>query len=75
MWVESEEYSDQSSLENSIYNIYREEIKTVVGKNVHYRIEDAAMNLVCTAERAGFENGLRYGVMFVINMLIGGTVY
>lgn len=38
-------------------------------------IEDNVINFVYEAEFAGFENGLRYGIMFMNGMLKGGKAY
>ena len=49
------------------------EILKAVGEKASYSISDNVTDLACEAEIAGFESGLRYGIMFMSGMLKGGA--
>ncbi|WP_279086647.1 hypothetical protein [Bacteroides acidifaciens] len=74
MWVESAEYNTQSAVENEKYAKCKAEILKAVGEKASYSISDNVTDLACEAEIAGFESGLRYGIMFMSGMLKGGVV-
>lgn len=69
LWTESEKYKDQSALENGTYDQQREEIIKVVGKEADHEICDFYTDAACESERAGFESGFRYGMLFASGML------
>lgn len=70
MWSESQEYTGQSEMENEC----EARIVGVVGEQAYNDICDDITKLACRSEYAGFENGLRYGVMFMNEILQGGPV-
>lgn len=73
MWVESAEYNTQSAVENEKYSKCKANILKAIGEKASYDISDNITDLACEAEIAGFENGLRYGIMFMSGMLKGGA--
>lgn len=73
-WNESNGYKEQSSLENEIWDMRSEEIRRITGEEVYHNLSDEIVNLACEAEYAGFEAGLRYGVMFMQGVQEGGAV-
>lgn len=74
MWVDSKEYYKESSLENEIYNECTGKIKNVVGESLYHEISDSVTDLACEAEMSAFEIGLRYGILFITDMMKGGVV-
>ena len=73
-WCESEDYKEQSSLENDVYDRYIRKIKAVIGEDEYYNVSDYVTSLACESEYAGFEAGLKYGILFVQGMQKGGVV-
>lgn len=74
MWVSSDAYRTQSAVENEGYAKRKAEIKKAIGEEAAYKISDDITDIACEAEIAGFENGLRYGIMFMSGMQKGGAV-
>ena len=74
MWVESENHKEQSAVENEIYDKETGEIKALVGAKIYHDISDNVLNLACEAECAGFENGFRYGILFMNSVLKGDMI-
>lgn len=72
-WVNSENYRNDSSLENENYKKAKEIMKGIVGETTYNKISDEVLGLACDAEIAGFDNGFRYGIMFMNGMLKGGA--
>ena len=73
MWADSKEYSEESSLENGIYNECTGKIKNVIGESLYYEVSDFVTDLACETEMSAFEIGLRYGILFAIDMMKGGS--
>lgn len=73
-WSDSDEYEVQSALENDKYDKCMNEIKAVIGEKECRDISDSIVDLACEAECAGFIQGLRYGIMFINNMVKGQEV-
>lgn len=73
LWVNSEDYRKNSALENECYEKTKEKAKGIVGESVYNKISDEVLGLACEAELAGFDNGFRYGIMFMTGMLKGGA--
>lgn len=74
-WTEEENYSRSSAVENEIYKEHTNRIKDATKGMLYSKIQDDIDHLACAAEYAGFENGLRYGIMFMSGMLKGGAVH
>ena len=72
-WVGSGNYSTQSAVESEKYSRYRMKIEETIEEKVLHDISDDITNIACEAEIAGFENGVRYGIMFMSGMLKGGV--
>ncbi len=72
-WCESEVYKEQSSLENDVYDSYNTQIKAVIGEDACYNVSDYVVDLASEAEYAGFEAGLRYGLLFMQGAQEGGA--
>ncbi len=73
MWSSSAEYNTQSAVENEKYSKCKADIIKVIGEKASYDISDNITDLACEAEIAGFESGLRYGIMFMSGILKGGA--
>lgn len=73
LWVNSEDYCKDSVLENECYGKTKEKVKGIIGESVYNKISDEVLGLACDAEIAGFDNGFRYGIMFMTGMLKGGA--
>ena len=74
MWTESKEYISQSAMENEKRTKCETQVIGAIGDQAYYDIGDNIMDLVCEAEFAGFENGLRYGIMFMNEIFKGNAL-
>lgn len=73
LWTKSEDYCKDSALENEHYEKTAENTKDVVGESAFRKISDDIINLAYNAEVSGFDNGFRYGIMFMSGILKGGA--
>lgn len=72
-WCESENYKEQSCAENDIYDTHVDEIRCIIGKPAYHNISDGISGLAVEAEYAGFEAGLKYGLLFMQGAQKGGA--
>lgn len=72
-WIDSDEYSIQSALESKVL---KTEEKNLIGFVREDNIRDAS-DYIChisyISERAGFEQGFRRGILFIMDMMKGGV--
>ncbi len=73
-WCESRDYDEQSVLENGVYDRINKQIKDSIGADAGYKISDYIMSIVCDSEYAGFESGLRCGILLMQDIQRGGAV-
>ena len=73
LWVNSEDYCKNSALENENYEKAKGIVKGIIGEDTYKKISDEVLGLAYNAEVSGFDNGFRYGVMFMSGMLKGGA--
>lgn len=71
-WLDSQGYITESYLENGGLVKHEDIIKGAIGSKEYYDISDQIVDLACNAEEAGFQNGFRYGVAFMHDILKGG---
>ncbi len=75
LWTNSENYFKDSPLENEEYEEHVKKVTDVVGEKTYNKITDDILTLAGSAEMTGFNNGFRYGVMFMSGILKGSAVY
>lgn len=73
-WVETEEYRQQSAIENDVCRDFEKKVEKVMGKELFENVEDDIIGLAEKAEQSGFSNGFRFGVLFMNEMLKGGVM-
>ena len=59
-------------MENECYERNKKRVKRTVGEDIYDKISDDIIDLAYDAEMAGFDNGFRYGIMFMNGILKGG---
>ena len=72
-WCDTEEYSEQSCIENSSYECHTREIKDIVGADNFRALEEFLCDLCSEVEQAGFEAGIRNGILFYQEIMKGGV--
>jgi len=72
-WTESEEYHEQSAMENSIKDEFEKAVRKAVGQQKYDDNEDDIFGFANEAEQSGFSNGFRLGVLFMGEMVKGGA--
>lgn len=71
-WISSPEYTTESYLENGGFVKHEDIIKGAIGDKSYHDVSDQIVSLACESEEAGFQNGFRYGIAFLHDMLKGG---
>lgn len=71
-WVETEEYHNQSAVENNLKNKCLAKVEKEVGnEEIFARIEDDIVGLAANAEQSGFERGFKAAAIFMTEILKG----
>lgn len=70
-WTETKGYWKESAVENKSYKDYRASIEAILGEDAYKKSSDEIVSFACEAEEAGFQQGFRYGVMFMSGILKG----
>lgn len=71
-WSKSAEYEKISAVENEIFEKYSTEIANAVGNALFNKIFYSVENLATASEYCGFENGFKYGMVFMLSMMKDG---
>lgn len=74
-WVASDEYRKQSAMENGSAQREGQEIVKLVESKEVSTVWDYIISAACEAENAAFEQGFRRGILFMTEMLQGGTCH
>lgn len=72
-WCDTEEYRKQSCIENSSYERHTGEIKNIVGEDNFRELEEFVCDLCSEVEQAGFEAGIRQGILFYQEIMKGSV--
>lgn len=72
-WCDSEEYSEQSCINNSIYDEHRDRMVKVISEKGFHEIEDDVIDLCSEVEQAAFVAGIRHGIQFYRELVEGET--
>lgn len=73
LWLESEIYHSESSLESEVFKQGLAEIGKLVEKQDLGNIADRITHIACDVETVAFEQGFRRGVLFMAEMMKGGV--
>jgi len=74
-WQDSNEYWNQSALENKIYDNNKREIVSIIGGEKYDEIYEFVVNLATEAENAAFNEGIRRGILFMADIMKGGAAH
>ena len=72
-WIAAKEYKEQSPIENGLCESCKKAIEKITGKKQFSDIEDYILDFASEAEKAGFSNGFRLGVLFMGDIMKGGA--
>lgn len=72
-WIDSDEYSIQSALESNVLKTEEKNLIDFVGKENHIDASDYICHIGYISERAGFEQGFRRGILFMMGIMKGGA--
>lgn len=74
-WTDSDQYQNQSALENETYDNNKRKIVSVIGCKKYDEIYGPLIDLGTEAEVAAFSEGFRRGILFMSDMMKGGAAH